>query len=384
MGEYAEWKRAGFGADVVLAWLPVGLSNARTWRESDYPHSTGMGWGAIGMDPDEATEWLYFNFRPETANSWRQVGVTDANNAQRLRAVMTPLDFARRRGSRTVEGMLARLRSDTPASAAPVVRTNPQDERLDSTEPRHTATEPPVPRSGDSDYDSWLRQSEAQRRGLGLTEFDDPQFLRHLFDAGLRMETRPNSVFDVHVSDDWLENILASAECVSDALTKNPDYPTTFDADDLTIVLGEVKGWIIRWVAEGNAACSCHSGRATSKCDTTDATATPNTRSDLRSAGSLTAAWYSAGLLKRKARSAFNSRPRRATLAGFWVARTVYVPRPTFQRVVDDIRVGSHEPPRAHRVQGHVRTYSDKLGRAEAEPTRQHTSDGSLDRTGRS
>ena len=320
VGEYAEWKRAGFGADVVLAWLPVGLSNARTWRESDYPHSTGMGWGAIGMDPDEATEWLYFNFRPETANSWRQVGVTDANNAQRLRAVMTPLDFARRRGSRTVEGMLARLRSDTPASAAPVVRTNPQDERLDSTEPRHTATEPPVPRSGDSDYDSWLRQSEAQRRGLGLTEFDDPQFLRHLFDAGLRMETRPNSVFDVHVSDDWLENILASAECVSDALTKNPDYPTTFDADDLTIVLGEVKGWIIGWVGRGQR------GVLVSFRPSDFEVRYDRRNGDAKYAVGLAISWFvdCSVVLRRTAQTqspfSLQQPTAPATLAGFWVA----------------------------------------------------------------
>lgn len=244
----------------------------------------------------------------------------------------------------------ARLLGDTlELEAAKPERTNRGPKRQATSIQRETQ---PVDRK----FERWLTAGKPWIRGAQVEGAEFSTFLAGLHDAGRRWPTANGSRAPEPRDPDWLDEILARAEDAAPLLRFAPAWPTTFTDHKHLITIAVVDKTLVGWVEIG------HSKTLVSIDLETWEPKSRGAQKQLDVAVGLAIGWYldSCICLRKKSHPHFRFERSRSGPRGITrISNEIVLPTPRFRTDFESVRRGSRQPPRAHRVRGHVRELSD-------------------------
>lgn len=205
------------------------------------------------------------------------------------------------------------------------------------------------------EFAAWLK---AGREWLTPTRLNNDEFLpflTHLYETGTTWPKKSQK-FKKSVDDDWYDEILARADEVEKLLRFEPPWPTTYTDGNHRITIAVVGKTLAGWVEVGKS-------KTLISVDTETYQVRHHKHDvDYESAAGLVIGWYldSCICLRNERHPHFRTERRRPVMSKRAVdSYVVYVPTPRFNTDAKSLSTGRREPPRAHRVRGHVRELSE-------------------------
>lgn len=205
-------------------------------------------------------------------------------------------------------------------------------------------------------FDKWLSEGAPWIRAAKLHGSEYREALKDLFEAGrtwpnarrFKMPTPPNP--------EWLDEILARAEDLAPLLRFEPEWPMSFGDKRYQVSISVVDQTLVAWVEVGRAKTLLSVDLETLSFKGKEG------KKDSELAVGLAVSWYldSCICLRKRGHRHF-----KASTIGSKARSSVsrpgitYVPTPRFLSDVTATKHGTRNPPRAHRVKGHVRELSE-------------------------
>jgi hypothetical protein len=200
----------------------------------------------------------------------------------------------------------------------------------------------------------WMAGARTWLDTIDFVPSDVASLLDVVRDAGFAWADTANDLFEVPVSDEWLGEQQDRAMHATESLAREPRWPVTFEAGDLTIVLDGSGHYAVAWVgrdAVGGLVCF-----DTVLFDVYSTTDNPS----WRYAAGIAIAWFiDCCIVLRTTRKGTllerltTSKPRNSAQEP--AAR--YRPRPSFPQHVTAIRSGNRTSPRPHLIAAFIRTF---------------------------
>lgn len=205
------------------------------------------------------------------------------------------------------------------------------------------------------EFAAWLKAGREWLTPTRLKNDEFLPFLTHLYETGATWPKKSQK-FKKSVDDDWYDEILARADEVEKLLRFEPPWPTTYTDGNHRITIAVVGSTLAGWVEVGKfkTLISVDTETYQVRHHKHDA--------DYESAAGLVIGWYldSCICLRNERHPHFKTERRRPMMSARAVDYyVVYVPTPRFNTDAKSLSSGRREPPRAHRVRGHVRELSD-------------------------
>ena len=336
------WRRQGHRPDDVAEWLALGVTNpeiARQLKLQNIDVARAKGFRALGAGPNDLTfisttrapvagleEWLgdgrtvraFFRwtqngFSPQEAAQWQDAGYTDPHVA----------------------------RSSGAARPTAELRRQPK----------------PAQRPAIDRFDEWLKAGEKWIAACVSDRSQYRDFFRMIFDEGFKWADPGENLLGVSTSHEWLGEVTERAIEVSESLQKDPHWPKVIELEEITIILDGATTHPLAWVGDKNrGGLVCFSS-------STYDVRTAATNDSWRYMAGIAISWFidccivirlnksSLPFDVKKRPSSRGSRLNRAA------AR--YMPRPIFDKQYEAVRSGTQPSPRAHLVDGFVRTFED-------------------------
>lgn len=205
------------------------------------------------------------------------------------------------------------------------------------------------------DFAAWLRDGREWLTPTRLKSDEFLPFLTHLYETGATWPKKSQK-FKKLVDDDWFDEILARAEEVEKLLRFEPTWPTTYTDGNHRITIAVVDNTIAGWVEVGKS-------KALISVDTeTYQVRHHKQEANSERAAGLVIGWYldSCICLRSERHPHFKTERRKPVMSKRAIdSYIVYVPTPRFHTDAKSLSSGRREPPRAHRVRGHVRELSE-------------------------
>jgi len=306
--------------------------------------SVAAAWFSAGVTADQlclAVEQLQLD--PARLGEWTSLGWTALDMLEhRAEDRNTPPE--RPRPHKAVSASSARPRSASPTSSSPATGRKLQGRK------RRVAWE-----EGAS---NWLRAAHLSRPVAA-------PLLDELFELGLGWIQFDDVIFPFEHDDEDYDEVLARAENVAQRLKKAPNWPVMFESDDFTIVLLVTRDVVIAWVGHGTDGLLLRIDPVTFD------VRTRRSNPGWKYAASLAISWYVDVCIVLPGRAPSSTRRASSPAVSLAATRMVcYLPRPGFGSHRLRVANGSHNPPRAHRVKGFVRTFEN--GQAPTAWARKH------------
>lgn len=233
--------------------------------------------------------------------------------------------------------------------------------------PRKASARPPrvVPDSAGDSFLEWIKAGEEWLAAVGADIERYDGFLRMIHEEGLEWAEPDEDVLGVEVSEEWLEEIYERLLHVSDILQKEPRWPKVFESSDVRIVLDGRGDYPLAWVGGGESGgLVCFHHERGEVC-------TAATNPSWRYMAGVAISWFiDCCIVLRfdRRRRPFAAATGSASGTGLDRAGIRYSPRPSFFSQYETARTGGGSSPRAHLVDGFVRTY--QLGQQPTEEAR--------------
>lgn len=208
----------------------------------------------------------------------------------------------------------------------------------------------------DRHFEKWLSDGAPWIRAAKLNSSDYRVALKSFFDAGRRWPNDRRFRMPAPPNPEWLDEILARAEDLESLLRFEPEWPITFDDKRHLISISVVDQTLVAWVEVGRAKTLVSVDLETLSSESKEG------KKNSEFAVGLAVSWYldSCICLRRRRHRHF-----RMTTTGMRTRSSIsrlgitYAPTPRFLSDVTATKHGTRNPPRAHRVKGHVRELSE-------------------------
>jgi hypothetical protein len=204
------------------------------------------------------------------------------------------------------------------------------------------------------EFASWLRDGREWLTPTRLKVEEFLPFLTHLYETGTTWPKKSQQ-FNKLVDEDWFDEILARAEEVEKLLRFEPPWPTTYIDGRYRVTIAVVGNTLAGWVEVGNS-------KTLISVDVESYQVRHNKQDvHYEIAAGLVIGWYldSCICIRHQRHPHFKTERRKTVLSRRVIdSYVVYVPTPRFYSDAKSMSSGLRQPPRAHRVRGHVRKLS--------------------------
>ena len=178
-----------------------------------------------------------------------------------------------------------------------------------------------------------------------------------IFEEGFKWADPGEDLLRVSTSHEWLGEITERAIEVSESLQKEPSWPKVIELKGITIILDGATTHPVAWVGVGNrGGLVCFSS-------STYDVRTAATNDSWRYMVGIAISWFidcCIVIRLNKSPLPFDVKKRPSSRgSGLNRAAARYMPRPIFNKQYEAVRSGTQTSPRAHLVDGFVRTFKD-------------------------
>jgi len=213
-------------------------------------------------------------------------------------------------------------------------------------------------------FEEWLENGAVWLDAAEWTHRSQSRLLRELHSSGAEWSNPAKCLFPRFiVSEDEVDEALATAESLSDSLRRQPEWPVFLDASELRIAMTLERGFIRAWVGRGL------SGLAVSFRPTDYELSFLNGDRDARFAIGAVIHWFLDCCLGIESHPKFtvNQSATQSTHLPWKSDGVTWSTRLEFDADIQRIMANPNDrPPRAHRVRGHVRTLIERIPNEES------------------
>jgi len=222
----------------------------------------------------------------------------------------------------------------------------------------------PAAALGGIGFEAWLDSGAVWLDAADWTHRKQSKFLRELHASGAQWSNPANWLFpSFDVGEDEVDEALATAECISGFLRREPEWPVFLDATDLRIAMTLEYNYVRAWVGRGV------SGLAVSFRPTDYELRFLSGDKDARFAIGAVIHWFLDCCLGVENHPKFTlERDITRTTNVPWKADSItWSTKLEFDTDVQQIMADPlSRPPRAHRVRGHIRTLNERTPNEES------------------